>query len=82
MRSDKTKEEMGALQTASTAPREEDSEADPDPAPVVELFPGASQKARYVPPPGWSSRGTDAIAEATARRAAARAAHQAQMEAQ
>lgn len=55
---------------------------DPDePAPVVELFPGASQEARYRPPPRWASRGADAIAEAMARRAAARDAHRTAKEA-
>lgn len=46
-------------------------------APVVEIFPGAAQEARYRPPPRWSTRGQDAIAEAQARVAARKAAHRA-----
>jgi hypothetical protein len=52
-----------------------------DPAVVVEIFPGASQEAPYRPPPRWSTRGQDAIAEAMAATAARRAAHQARKEA-
>jgi hypothetical protein len=49
--------------------------ADPKPAEVIELFPGASQEARYRPPLRWTTRAQAEIAEATARRAAARQAH-------
>jgi DNA-binding transcriptional ArsR family regulator len=41
---------------------------------VVELFPGAAQEPPYRPPPG-ATRAQAVVAEAMARRAAARAAH-------
>jgi hypothetical protein len=68
--------------TASHPPR---VIAPSEPAPVIALFPGtanAPDEKPYRPPPGsprWSSRGTDVIAEATARRAVDRAAHQARL---
>lgn len=72
-------EEMADLRTAATAPRVSQPS---EPAPVIEIFPGASQEAPYRPPPQsrrWS-RGADTIAEAMQRRAAARALHQARTE--
>lgn len=63
------------LTLQAPTPREE-------PTPVVELFPGVSQEARYRPPPRWSSSAMDAVAEATARRAQRRAEHHAQLAAE
>ncbi|MCW2768522.1 MAG: hypothetical protein JWO11_4481 [Nocardioides sp.] len=48
-----------------------------EPSVVVEIFPGAAQEARYRPAPRWSTRSQDTLAEASAARAAAVAAHRA-----
>jgi hypothetical protein len=53
---------------------------DPEFGVVLEIRPGASQEARYRPRPRWAAA-TDAIAEASARRRAAEAAHRAEQEA-
>lgn len=68
---------LRAQPTLGAAPESEPSES----SRIVEIFPGASQEAPYRPPPTsrrWS-RGVDLVAEATARRAAAVAAHHARL---
>jgi hypothetical protein len=75
-RSEKTEEEAVDLPAAVTLARE--PEADENPSVVVEMFPGAAQEARYRPPPRWTSRTQDAIAEAQANIAARKAARAAQ----
>lgn len=67
----------GDLRTAVTLAREPRAEAEP--APVVELFPGASQEARYRPPPRWSTSAMTEVEAATERRRARIAEHQAQL---
>jgi DNA-binding transcriptional ArsR family regulator len=52
-----------------------------EPSVVVEIRPGASLEPPYAAPPKKLSRGQQAVAEATARRAAAFAAHRAHKEA-
>jgi hypothetical protein len=69
-----SKDESAEVPTTSHPPRVPEA-----PPKIVELFPGASQEARYRPPPRWSTRGQDAIAEASARVARRKAEHQAQL---
>lgn len=68
-----------ALSTTSHPPR---VAAPGEPAPVIPLFPGtanAPDELPYRPPPRWSTRGADTIAEAAERRRQAREAHQARL---
>jgi hypothetical protein len=81
-RSEKTKEEVVDLPTASHSPR---VAAPGEPAPVIPLFPGTAN-APGEPPyrSPWHSRrdhAADAVTEAMERQAAKRAAHQARLEA-
>jgi hypothetical protein len=72
-------ETRGDLQTASHPSRAHTDEPKP-PSVVVEIFPGASKR----PPVGgrrWSDAAMEAVADASARRAAAVAAHRAGQEA-
>lgn len=86
-RSEKTKEEAVDLPVAVTLPRE--PSAVPKTAPVIPLYPDSANapgEKPYAPPPQigrtWRTGAMDAIAEATARRAAAKAAHQASLAAE
>lgn len=86
-RSEKTKEEAVDLPVAVTLPRE--PSAVPKTAPVIPLYPDSANapgEKPYAPPPQigrtWRTGAMDAIAEATARRAAAKAAHQATLAAE
>lgn len=76
--------EENSLAVAITPAQDQQGESLPQVraiAPVVEIRPGASQEAPYLPPPRKVSRADQAIAAASARRAAAIAAHRAAQEA-
>jgi hypothetical protein len=65
----------------------QDQASDPLPharaiAPVVEIRPGASQEARYRPPPTWTTGSMSEVEAATARRRARIAEYQAQLTAE
>jgi hypothetical protein len=81
---EREEEEMADLRTAVTLALEPRAEPSPTPRPasIVEIFPGASQEARYRPPPRWSTSAMAEVEAATARRAARIAAHQAQIAAE
>lgn len=77
VQSELDEEEVVDLPSTSHPPREA---ARDEPAPVIELYPGARQEAPYRPARRWTTRGMDTVAESMARTAARRAAYQAQRE--
>lgn len=74
----KPKDEIAGVDLTATGPRASDTDANPIPSsdeiPVLRLVTDTPRPT--VGSRRWSSRGADAIAEAMARRAAARAQHQ------